>query len=839
VKHAVQSFLTSYLLGCNNYKIIKNVLVLHNRFHIPLESFSETGFHTYLDTILDEKGNSLSFLELVEQLSRMEDVGEENLKAFNHRVKTSAKNTSALLESKKELIKSVEALNDLSFKTTEQVLYAGHFSHPYPKLQEGNVDESLSLKWCLIHKDILHIETSSDFSKDTFNKELNTLAGVDNRDREFLLYPFHPFQFSYLAETDWMQSYLSKGLIKVLAFAEKEWTPTTSVRSLYNEDAKWMLKYSLNVRLTNSIRTLQINEVKRGMQLHEVFQSSNGMEIFLDEDMSTLSILHEPAFMALKNLEGETLKETIVVLRENPFRNNNEKIISLATLNQIIPHSTLINNKAQAQEMFSAFLDKVILPFVLLQGRHGIYLGAHQQNIIIKLDKNNFPEHTFYRDCQGTGYSQMGFEKFKTEAQSLNNPNGNVLDSSFANILIGYYLFINSTLFTIKSIAQGDRELEIVLINDFTSKLSLLNIKDRSFIKYALESESFYIKDNYECCIKNINENAMSNPLDIYKKFMNPFFKVNMKSCNIKRISTNDNYAVEINSSILMITKQNDERTYYFHPVNETIHVETSSKNMSADFNQVAFEALFNYHNEVKEIALNNDEIISRENFYKQTSLWNIPTRDVTQSEEMIETNSVQHPKRYPFTAGQKLYSRYVHTIQSTVSFRVIKESDLDVFHEWHNQPRVANFWELAGSKEDILAYIQKGLTDPHLMPVIAEINGEAVGYFEIYWTKEDRLGPYYESGSYDRGFHLLVGNEKYLGFNNTDALLKSACHFIYLDDERTQFIMGEPRHDNQKLLKYVLSFKSWRRVKEFDFPHKRAVLLECDKNFFFQGHYL
>jgi N2-citryl-N6-acetyl-N6-hydroxylysine synthase len=839
VKHAVQSFLTSYLLGCNNYKIIKNVLVLHNRFRIPLESFSETGFHTYLDTILDEKGNSLSFLELVEQLSLMEDVSEENLKAFNHRVKKSAENTSALLESKKELIKSVEALNDLSFKTTEQVLYAGHFSHPYPKLQEGNVHESLNLKWCLIHKDILHIETSSYFSKDTLNKELNTLAGVDNRDSEFLLYPFHPFQFSYFAEADWMQSYLSKGLIKVLAFAEKEWTPTTSIRSLYNEDAKWMLKYSLNVRLTNSIRTLQINEVKRGMQLHEVFQSSKGMEIFLDEDMSTLSILHEPAFMALKNLEGETLKETIVVLRENPFRNNNEKIISLATLNQIIPHSTLINNKAKAKEWFSSFLDKVILPFVLLQGRHGIYLGAHQQNIIIKLDKNNYPEHMFYRDCQGTGYSQMGFEKFKTEAQSLNNPNGNVLDSSLANTLIGYYLFINSTLFTIKSIAQGDRELEIVLINDFTSKLSLLNIKDRSFIKYALESESFYIKDNYECCVKNINENTMSNPLDIYKKFKNPFFKVNMKSFNIKRINTNDSYAIEINSSILMITKQNDERTYYFHPVNETIHVETSSKNMSADFNQVAFEALFNYQNEVKEIAFNNDEIISRENFYKQTLLWNIPTRDLAHSEEIVETNSVQHPKRYPFTAGQKLYSRYVHTIQSTVSFRVIKESDLDVFYDWHNQPRVANFWELAGSKEAILAYIQKGLTDPHLMPVIAEINGEAVGYFEIYWTKEDRLGPYYESGFYDRGFHLLVGNEKYLGFNNTDALLKSACHFIYLDDERTQYIMGEPRHDNQKLLKYVLSFKSWRRVKEFDFPHKRAVLLECDKNLFFQGQYL
>jgi len=312
-----------------------------------------------------------------------------------------------------------------------------------------------------------------------------------------------------------------------------------------------------------------------------------------------------------------------------------------------------------------------------------------------------------------------------------------------------------------------------------------------------------------------------------------------MKSFNISRINTNATYSIEIDSSLLTIKKLNEERTFYFNLQETSIYVETATNNLNQCFNQIAFETLFIQHNEVKLIVLNNKEIIHRESFFKLPRIWNAPTCEQDQTEEWIETNSVQHPKRYSFHAGQKLYSRYVYTIDSTVTFRVIKEADLDVFHEWHNQPRVANFWELAGPKEDLLGYIQKSLNDPHQMPVIAEINGEAVGYFEIYWTKEDRLGPYYESGPYDRGFHLLVGNEKYLGFNNTDALLKSACHFIYLDDERTQFIMGEPRHDNQKLLKYVLSFKSWRRVKEFDFPHKRAVLLECDKNLFFQGHYL
>lgn len=305
----------------------------------------------------------------------------------------------------------------------------------------------------------------------------------------------------------------------------------------------------------------------------------------------------------------------------------------------------------------------------------------------------------------------------------------------------------------------------------------------------------------------------------------------------IKRINSNNLFSINIDSDVMIITNEQEQKSIHYKLNAETIEIE--SLDLTAEFKDLAAEILFSHFEQADIVKINNQEIITREAFFQKPGIWNAPTNNQFPLEEWIETNSVAHPKRYPFTAGQQLYSRYVKAIDAVVSFRVIQESDLDTFHDWHNQPRVADFWELALPKEELRKYITKGLNDPHNMPVITEINGEAAGYFEIYWTKEDRLGPYYDSAPFDRGFHLLVGNTKFLGFNNTDALLKSVTHFIFLDEPRTRFIMGEPRHDNQKILRYVLSFKSWRKVKEFDFPHKRAALLECNREKFFLGKYL
>lgn len=271
--------------------------------------------------------------------------------------------------------------------------------------------------------------------------------------------------------------------------------------------------------------------------------------------------------------------------------------------------------------------------------------------------------------------------------------------------------------------------------------------------------------------------------------------------------------------------------------INETILSLNANHNYeldaSAEEEAIISEALFAHQTELLEVTINKKNI-KREAFYQNPQLW-LTDKMTDEKEDWTDTNGVSHPIRPAHFHGIH-YSRYIPSMKKTLRFRTINLDDLETFHQWHNQKRVAFFWELAQGKEELKNYIEEGLNKKHQIPMIVEADGEAVGYFEFYWVREDRLGPYYESRPYDRGFHFLIGNKRYLGKNNTDAITQSALHFIYLDNAKTEFTMAEPRYDNNKVLKYADDTIGWKALKVFDFPHKRAVLLENSREQFFKG---
>ncbi len=227
---------------------------------------------------------------------------------------------------------------------------------------------------------------------------------------------------------------------------------------------------------------------------------------------------------------------------------------------------------------------------------------------------------------------------------------------------------------------------------------------------------------------------------------------------------------------------------------------------------------------------------LSREEFYQLPDAWMRPRPPRGESEEWTETNGVRHPVRPTMEPGV-FYRRYVPSIQKTISFRTIDiERDLERFHNWHNQPRISHIWELNKSMDELRVYLENGQKDPHQFPAILEYDGEPAGYFEFYWASEDRIAPYYDHAPYDRGFHFLVGEKKFLGRANTKAMFHSVTHYLFLDDERTMRIVAEPRADNKAVLAYVTLVPGWRFVKEFDFPHKRAALLSAGRKEYFRN---
>ncbi|HWK50978.1 MAG TPA: GNAT family N-acetyltransferase, partial [Steroidobacter sp.] len=225
--------------------------------------------------------------------------------------------------------------------------------------------------------------------------------------------------------------------------------------------------------------------------------------------------------------------------------------------------------------------------------------------------------------------------------------------------------------------------------------------------------------------------------------------------------------------------------------------------------------------------------------FWQHSPPWLTRPGDCAYPQQYVTSNGTRHPLRPPQPHGV-LYRRYIPWIGRTVSFELLDpDRDLPAWHRWMNDPRVAYFWTEQGDLEAHRAYVQKQLADPHTLPVIGRFDDVAFGYFEIYWAKEDRIAPFYDSQDYDRGLHLLVGEEAFRGRAYYTAWFSSICHFMFLDDVRTQRIVCEPRSDNTR---QIANFDrcGFAKLKTFDFPHKNAMLVMLlRERFFAERRYL
>ena len=196
------------------------------------------------------------------------------------------------------------------------------------------------------------------------------------------------------------------------------------------------------------------------------------------------------------------------------------------------------------------------------------------------------------------------------------------------------------------------------------------------------------------------------------------------------------------------------------------------------------------------------------------------------------------HPFRPPASdVTQPLYRRYVPEVGQTLSFRCARsncDADVDLLHTWHATDRVNTGWRQNMPREDHKKYLEDLEASSAHIPLIAEWNGEAFGYMEIYYAKETSLRTYYDAGDFDRGFHALVGEEKFRGPHRVRSWMGSLIHMLFLLDPRTMRVVSEPRASNTKMVEYEC-LCGGHVEKLIDFPHKRAALVFIPRERFFQ----
>lgn len=217
----------------------------------------------------------------------------------------------------------------------------------------------------------------------------------------------------------------------------------------------------------------------------------------------------------------------------------------------------------------------------------------------------------------------------------------------------------------------------------------------------------------------------------------------------------------------------------------------------------------------------------------QQPSLWLARGEEPPFPERFVLTGDRRHPLRRPKPRGV-VYARFIPWLGETLSFRAATvEDDLGTFHRWMNDPRVAAFWSESGDLSHHRRYLEGLIADPHMLPMIGAFDGVPFAWFEIYWAKENRLGPFYDADDYDRGWHVAVGEASRRGGASIGAWLPSLVHFMLLDDPRTRRIVGEPAASHVQQIRN-LERSGFARIKTFDFPHKRAALVSLTRERFF-----
>lgn len=863
--HSINAFFNSAFqeidgVGTQNQRAIFP-LSNGDQLAIALRYESPTGRHRYADNAFHiQSGNEtqISFEEAAELLVNgcFNDISDENKQLFLSRVQASD-----------EYINSTNYSSlPTNFIESEQSLIGGHNMHPSPKVCEPlNQDEratympefkgTFDIEWFAIKKE--HFAGDSAIAPvDELLLDLCNAEGIHFSDYEsdYVPLPMHPLQAREWRNSEDAQS-LSDAVID-LNQRSSGWTATSSTRAIYKPQAKHLIKCSLPVKLTNSIRLLSEKEVKRGVLFSQLLQSGSGQEI--QQRLYNTTFIEEPAWAGIKDHNGKTIDLSILCLRDNVFDLAQDTQL-LATLNQTSHDGELsvaghyinayanhanIDKNTAAKRWFGHFFDAVIKPLCVCRSDYGFVVLAHQQNILVDFE-NKLPSGMKYKDCQGTGLTSGGLTAFKSV---LNGEEPEYyMESPGINPFFAYYLIGNTLMNTVAAIAADsfctEQELYTICQYKFNALLQS-GSPDSSFYEYMLYSKCIHWKSNFNCFLSNTNESTLENPEQLYIEIDNPVCEKEKETPHIYkpvldgrtlRVSalTEDNKAFTITTT---------DATTEFEFVLES-HGEHDALKSSCNDETLLLSAIEHvfFSLETEHLTLPSGSnvfpgnAITKHDFMQDSRLWTIEHKPHPGGRDTAKTG-IEHPVRPEKETGI-VFQRYFYALKQTLTLRMLDiDRDISMFHRWHNRKDIAPVWELEGSLEEHHEYLSKMAAGAHQFAVIGEYNGVPFGYIEIYWAPEDRIGPFYEPQDYDQGVHVLVGNPNYQGMAFGYPWGTSMLHYCYLKCAETQRVVGEPKASNERAVS-ASALVGLIKQYEFDFPHKRAALTKSTREDFFNKY--
>ncbi len=514
---------------------------IHAQCYFPLAYVSRVGRHRLADLpqiIIYEQIKSLSPVGIVSLL--LEELVSESTVTLDAAslVEKWIQSRDALQQF---LIQREHDFDDLvkagqSFIETEQALILGHSMHPAPKSRTGFVHEDwlkfspehkgkTQLHFWLVHQDYIAEGSATDDSissqlKDALQWYLSEHdLSLLKTHTEYKLLPLHPWQARYLQGKAWFERLKQTGQLIDLGLRGWQFSPTTSIRTLASFNAPWMVKPSLSVMITNSIRVNLAKECHRGELTYRLWHSELGQNIL--KQCPSLKAVNDPAWIALK-IDDEVVNESICIFRDQPFHSK-QQVTCIASLCQDHPSKSLNRFNALfakiakehhetdfseiALDWFNRFLEVSLQPLMYVYHRYGMAFESHQQNVLIELE-NHFPKTCWLRDNQGFYY----IEEFATEIldalPELKEKAFAVGPKDFVDERFSYYFFGNTLFGLINAIGATGHITEDKLLEHLKSFLQeqLLQYPESTLLQGLLFNPTLPYKGNLLTRLHELDE---------------------------------------------------------------------------------------------------------------------------------------------------------------------------------------------------------------------------------------------------------------------------------------------------------------------------------------------
>jgi len=465
-----------------------------------------------------------------------------------------------VLRSKRNVERFVAARADdpdsewLSFREAEQALVFGHHRHPTPKSRQGIADHHRptyapelggSFPLAYFAADPALVTTGSALSRTApavVEDSLRADPAVDDallaEFSDDVLLPVHPWQADYLRDQPHVERRLGDGLT-YLGQLGSEFHPTTSVRTLYRDAAPFMVKSSLAVTITNSVRTNKRAELERGVAVAELLETDFGDELaaaFPDFD-----VVRDPAYLALDAGDSpESGLET--ALRTNPFQGDlaerSTPVVSLcqdpidgrSRLERVVSDIATTEGRDAATvsiDWFRQYLEVGIRPVLWLYLVQGVGVEAHQQNSVLTLDDDGYPSQFRYRDNQGFYFPESTYPEVESYLPGVGERAETVCADAVADERLRYYVVLNNAIDVINAFGSAgladERDLLAVLRAELERARDRYDRPSSSLLDPLLESPTVPCKANLLTRFRGLDEleNDIENQ-SVYTDIANP-----------------------------------------------------------------------------------------------------------------------------------------------------------------------------------------------------------------------------------------------------------------------------------------------------------------------------